>query len=924
MRIEHWLYTIPLRLRSLFKRCRVEQELDEELQFHLEQRIETELAAGKTPEQARNSALRAMEGLEQRKEQCRDTRRMNLVDNLQRDLCYALRALKRSPGFTATVIATLALGIGGVSAVFSLLNTVILNLLPLKAPEALYYIGRQESRMSMTWNYPDYRAMRDHNTVFTGLAGYSLGLESLGVQFGDAQGQSAVLTHGIFVSGNYFSVLGVSPALGRLFNTADDRAPGASPYVVLNYSYWQSHFNGDTRVIGRNIRINGYPFTVVGVTQSGFNGMDIAFKPGIFIPIMMRSEVLHVPYTYWNDRHNWWMAVVGRMKPGTPVARAEGELFAICKSQELAESHTLANPKWANTADHIVLEPAACGYSYFADELKSPLVILFAIVAIVLLIACANVANLLLARGAARQREIAMRLAIGASRLRLAMQLLTESTLIAILGGGSGILVALAGIPILLRFIPHSGVEPVTGIDARLDWHVLLFTLTVSVLTGLLFGVAPALQATRPDLVPALKEDLPGTTGIRRFTARKGLVILQVALSAPLLVGAGLFARTLENLRAIDAGFTSENVFIASVDPTQFGYKGERTRNFYDRLCERVAALPGVRSASLAFITPLTGASWNDNVTVEGYAPKSGGKNNVFFDAVGPRYFETLNTPLLLGRDFTQQDNPATAIEMPDHIGPGQNLPDPPGGHVAIVNEMFARRFFGNRSAIGMHVTMQGPFHSSYEIVGVAKNARYFGLRSAVQPMMFIPVWRDFVERRELVIRTADSASQIVALIRREIHQLDPVIPLLNVHTLEQDIDESILVERLVTSLCGFFGVVALMLCVVGLYGVVAYNVTRRTREIGIRMAVGASPASVLKLVFEDVAVMIIIGAILGAVLSVCTTSSIKSILYGVKATDPVSIVLAATALVLAAILASFVPARRAAKVDPIAALRYE
>jgi predicted permease len=498
--------------------------------------------------------------------------------------------------------------------------------------------------------------------------------------------------------------------------------------------------------------------------------------------------------------------------------------------------------------------------------------------------------------------------------------------LIAVLGGASGVLISVVGIPILFRFVPQGSSEPVTGIDATLDWRVLAFTVTVCVLTGLLFGIAPAWQSTRPDLVPSLKEDVPGSTGARRFTLRKGLVILQVGLSLPLLVGAGLFARTLGNLRGLDTGFTHENVLLASVDPARFGYKGQRTRDFYDRLCARVAALPGVRSASLALITPLSDASWNGSVTVEGYTQKPGERNNVWFNAVGPRYFETLGTPVMLGREFTQQDNPATAIEVPERLIPGQELPDPPGRHVAIVNETFARHFFGDNGAIRMHVAMGGAFRSdrSYEIVGVVKDAHYSNLRDAVEPMMFIPVWRRFVEQREPVIRTAGSASQLTPLLRRELHELDPVIPLLNIRTLEHDVNESILVERLIATLSGFFGVLALLLCAVGLYGVVAYTVTRRTREIGIRIAIGASRRSVLWLVFRDVITMVFIGAAIGASAASMTTRTIGGMLYGVRADDPLSMIAAGLALTLAATLASLLPARRAAKIDPIAALRYE
>lgn len=925
MHLRQFLYTFPRRMRSLFRRKRLEHDLDDELRFHIEMRIAQEIAAGETPGNARYTALRAMEGLEQQKERCRDMGKMFIVDDLYRNLQYAIRALKHSPGFAAVTIVTLALGIGANTAIFSLVDTVMLKLLPVKTPEQLYLIGHNPERVSMSWNYPDYCAMRDHNTVFTGLAGYSLVPEPIGVQTGNAVGSAAKLSYGIFVSGNYFDVLGVSPAMGHVFNTSDDRAPGTSPYVVLTYSYWQSHFNRDRQAIGRKLSLNGYPFTVIGVAPPGFAGTDVALKPDLFIPIMMRSEVRHESFANWNSRRAWWMAVVGRLKPGAGIKQAEGELFAICRDQESVERRSLPNPKMANTADQIVLEQAARGFSYLADQLKKPLLILFVIVALVLLIACANVANLMLARGATRQREIAVRLAVGASRSRVISQLLTESMLIAFLGGASGVAVAFIGIRGLLRFMPQVGYHLAT-INATLDWRALGFTLTACVLTGLLFGIAPAWQSTRPDLVPALKEDLPGSSGARRLTLRKGLVILQISLSLPLLVGAGLFVRTLGKLREVDTGFAPQDVFIASVDPTTFGYKGQRTLDFYNRLCAGVSSLPGVRSASLALITPLTGSSWDGSVTIEGYSWKPGERNNIFFNAVGPRYFETLGTPLLLGREFTDLDNPATAIELPDRLTPGMKLPDPPGRHVAIVNETFARRFFGNRSAIGMHVSMGGPFQTNnpYEIVGVVKDARYFTMRDAVEPMMFLPVWRRFAAQTELLIRTSGPVTPLAGELRREIHQLDPVIPLLNMRTLEHDVDESILVERLVATLSGFFGVLALLLSAVGLYGVVAYTVTRRTREIGIRIAIGAERRSVLWLIFKDVIMMVFIGAGIGAVAAFFASRAIAGMLYGVVAKDPVSTIATGLCLVAAAILASFLPARRAAKIEPIEALRYE
>lgn len=922
MRPEHWLYTVPLRLRSLFQRSRIERELDDELQFHLEQRIAHEISLGKTPEQARYAALRAMQGMEQQKEHCRDARHVNFFDDFQRNLRYALRGLRHSPGFAAVIIITLALGVGANTAIFSLVDTIMLKLLPVKAPEQLYFVAHGVQYPSRSWNYPDYCAMRDRNSAFAGLAAYSLGLESLGIQTGSTADQSAELSHGIFVSGNYFEVLGVAPALGRFFNSEDDRAPGAAPYAILSYSYWQSRFAGDPQVTGRKLRVNGYPLIVIGVAPPAFTGADVAFKPELFIPIMMRSEVLRIPFATWNDRHNWWMAAIGRLRPGANIKHAESELFAICKDQQLAEARRLPNPKYAQAAEQIVLAPAAHGFSYLANELTKPLLILFVVVALVLLIACANIASLMLARGAARQREIAVRLAIGAGRWRVVSQLLTESLFIALIGGLAGFVVSLSGTRFLMRFVPQPASDQITNINPSLDWRILAFTLTVCILTGLFFGIAPALQSTRPDLIPSLKEDLPGSIGTGRFTLRKSLVILQLALSLPLVLGAALFARTLANLRGLDTGFFSQNVVIASVDPTRFGYTGQRTRYFYDRLCARVAGLPGVRSASLALITPLDGSGWTGNVTVEGHTPKEA----VFFDAVGPRYFETIGTPLILGREFSEQDNPATAIEIPTHIVPGMRLPDPPGQHTAIVNQTFARHFFGSRNPIGTHVDLNGGFRTTapYEIVGVVKDARYNDMREIATPMMFIPTWRRFVERRDLVIRASGPDTQLATLLRREIHELNPTIPLISIRTLEHDVDQNILNERLIATLSGFFGILALLLSAVGLYGVMAYTVTRRTREIGIRIAIGASRSSVFWLVCRDATTVVLIGAAIGALASFLSTQAIASILYGVSVNDPLSLSMAAFSLSIAAILACFLPARRAAQTEPVIALRYE
>ncbi len=833
--------------------------------------------------------------------------------------------VRKTPGASSVAVLSLALGIGANTAIFSLVNAVLMKMLPVKAPQQLFLIGTRGKRLNMSWNYPDYRAMSDHNTVFDGLAAYSLGLQAIGVQSDNGAGQATELAYGTQVSGNYFNVLGVSPAAGRLFSAAEDRAPDAAPYAILSYDYWQRRFAGNPDAIGRKLLLNGYPFTVIGVAARGFAGTDVAFKPDLFVPIMMRSALLHVPFTMWNGRHMWWMGAIGRLRSGASLKKAEGELYSICKDQEAAERRTVSEARLANKAQQIALVPAGHGYSFIGDELRKPLLVLFAVVALVLLIACANVANLMLARGAAREREIAVRLAVGASRWRITSELFAESVFIAALGGIGGVLISLVGVRVLMRFAPHPGYAPVS-IDAPVDWRVLAFTMAVSILCGVLFGIAPALRSSRPDLLPALKEDVPGSTGASRLTLRRALVVAQVALSLLLLVGAGLFIRTLGNLRALDPGFAPEQVVVAEVDPTRFGYKGQRTRDFYEALAARAARLPGVRSASLTRIAPLSNSMWNGSVAVEGYTWKPEEKKYVYFDAVGPGYFATIGTPVILGREFDERDNPITTLEMPDRFVPGQERPEAPGPRTAIVNEAFARHFFGGRNPLGMHVALDEQYRAEklYEIAGVVKDARYFNVRDKVEPMIFVPIWRQSAGSCSLVLRTSTGTAGIAAALRREIGALDPVIPLLNLRTLQNNLDQNILAERLIATLSGFFGALGLLISAVGLYGVISYAVTRRTREIGIRVALGARRGAVLWLVFRDALIMVAIGAVFGIAGSFAATRLVKAFLYGVGAQDVGNLFIAALILAAAAMIACLVPARRATKVDPMVALRYE
>jgi putative ABC transport system permease protein len=848
------------------------------------------------------------------------------IENRGADLRYALRMMRKTPGTTTIAVMSLALGIGANTAIFSLVDAMLLKLLPVKSPQELYLVAANPARPNTSWNYPDYVAFRDHNSSFSGLAAYNGGNgQPVGMQLdGPDAGSTTELAYAAAVSGNYFDVLGVGPAIGSLFSSEDDRAPGESPYIVLSYDYWQSRFTGDPEVIGRKVRLNGYPFTIVGVSRRGFSGADVTASPNMFIPIMMRSEVTGVPFAIWNTRHYWWMQTIGRIKPGATVAQAETELYAVYQDQEEGERRSLKDGRFVNEAKPILLMPAARGYSYVRNRLQRPMIILMIVVGLVLVIACANVANLMLARGAARQREMAVRLAVGASRSQLTAQLLVESIVIALAGGVAGLAFAFFCVRVLLEYLPQTGWGQ-ASLNVTPDLRLLGFTFAVSLITGVLYGIAPALKSTKPDLVRALKEDSAGSSGPSQLTLSNALVVIQVALSLVLLIGTGLFVRSLGNLHDIDSGFRADNTVIVTVDPSRNGYKGQRLRDFYEKLRLDVETLPGVQSVSLANITPLSGSRWNGSIAIEGYQWKDDEKKYVDMNAVGPRYFETVGIPLILGRDFRDEDNPPYSLDPPAKFTPGVEPPEPPGPRVAIINQSFANRFFEGRNPIGMHVSTDETYKPdrAFEIVGVVKDAHYFGLREALEPMMYFPVWRQ-AGSRALCIRTSKDAPQLAAGIRRQVTAIDAGIPVLSVRSMHQEIDNDILVDRLIATLSSYFGLLALLLAGVGLYGVISYGVTRRTREIGIRMALGAQRPAVLWLVMRRAAAFLLIGAVIGIPTALFATRLVKSFLYGIGAQDPMTIVMATLVLGAVAATASFLPARRATKVDPMVALRHE
>jgi predicted permease len=849
----------------------------------------------------------------------------NWATNRAADLRYAMRMIRKTPGASGIAVLSLALGIGANTAIFSLVDTMLLKLLPVRSPQELYMVTTgSAARVNTSWNYPDYVAMRDQNHAFSGLALTNGGNFPLGMQV--AEGDSSApteLIQALTVSGNFFQVLGVEPAIGRLFTAEMDKAPGAAPYAVLNYDYWRSRFQGDPGVLGRVLRLNGYPMTIVGVARRGFRSTDVSVGPNLYVPAMMRSELLGTPFARWNNRHNFWLQAIGRLRPGVSTQQAEGELLVIYKAQEEGERRTARDQRFVNKASPVHLLPAARGYSYTRNRLEKPLLVLMVVVGLVLLIACANVANLMLARGAARQREIAVRLAVGASRGRLTGQLLTESVLLAAIGGAAGLAFSYLGVQVLLGFLPQAGYSTATLVVTP-DLRLIGFTAAVSILTGMLFGLAPALQSTRPSLTLALKEGTPGA-GTSRFGLRNVLVVAQVALSLLLVIGAGLFVRSMDQLRSIEAGFRRDHVTVVMADPTRNGYKGQRTRDFYQRLLAATERTPGVRSASLASITPLAGSRWNGDFTVEGYELQKSDKKYVDMNTVGPRFFETMGIPLLQGREFRDEDSPATSEPPPETPQLGQQPPET-GPRFAIINESFAKRFFAGRNPLGMHVCLDEKYDPAraYEVVGVVGDVHYFGLREATEPMIYTPVWKGTASGRALCIRTSDAAAGLTDSIRRHIQTIDPAIPILSTRTIEKYIDNNIVEDRLLTTISSFFGGLALLLAAVGLYGVISYAVTRRTREIGVRMALGAERSSVLWLVTRYSAGLVLAGAAIGIPAALLLSRFVKAFLFGVGAQDATAIAGATLTLLGAAAVASFVPARRATRVDPIVALRQE
>ena len=820
------------------------------------------------------------------------------MSTLVRDVRLAARLLVKQPGFTAAAVVSLALGLGANSALFTIFNSLLWRPLPVSAPDSLtaIYAAREGRAIYTGVSYPDYRDLRDQTDVFAGVAGHTAAMFSL-----RGDGREDARIYGELVTGNYFDVAGVRMRLGRGFLPEEDQTPGAHPVVVINHRFWTRHFDADPSVVGRTLTLNGRVFTIVGVTPPGFNGTyAIYFAPDLWMPLAMRTETGSGGAVDLENRGSRFLRVNARLAPGVTVAQAQAAVGTVATRLAAAYPDTNRDVRAAvfreiDTRPEVEISRATNRIA----------LIFLGLTALVLLAACANVANLILARSAARRREIAVRLALGASRGQLVQQLLVESLLLSIVAGAAGIgLGAIAARAMSSLTLP-------TDIPLLIDFHtdlrVGLFTFGLSALAAIAFGLAPALSASRPDLVPALKGDEPARGG-RRISLTSLLVVAQVAVSLVLLVVAGLFVRSVAGARTIDPGFRLDNRIVIDFDLGLQQYDQARATTFYRNLLERVRALPAVEAAALATNVPLDWDVGFAPIVFEGRPAEPGREaEQTMYTTVGDGYFETLGTPMRAGRTF----------------GTGDTADSP---RVAIVNEVMARRYWPNQPAIGKRFRFDGPDRAWIEVIGVAADGKYRQLTESPRPFFFLPDAQHYGAERTLVVRArrSDEVAAAIASVRQAVHALDPAVPIFGVRTMDQFMARAYLGPTLAALLVGPAGLLALVIAAVGLYGVMAYWVSRRTHEVGVRVALGATPGDVLRLVIGQGLKLAGVGLAIGLVGGFAVARLVAFMLYGVGATDP--IVFVGVPLVLAAVaaLASYLPARRALGVDPLTALRTE
>ena len=897
-----------LRFSALLHKSRMEEDLAEELQFHLQIEIEKNVKAGMTPEEARYAALRTFGGIEQIKEECRDVRRARHIEDLWQDVHFGFRMLLKNPGFTAVAVITLALGIGANTAIFTLIDQVILRLLPVKSPEQLVLLGTHGPYWGLnlgpnTFSYPMYRDLRDHNEVFEGVAARY----SIDVSF--SYGGQNERGHGELVSGNYFEVLGVPSVLGRTFTPSDDTVPSAHPLVVLSFDYWRRRFGADPAILNQTLNINNHPMTVIGIAARGFHGYEVGQPVDMFVPLMMKAQMTPT----WNeleDRRAWWLNVIARLRPGVIRAHAEAAINVLHRQmlqrevKDIEEQSEQFRAQYVN--QHLQLLAGGKGLSMLREQVSEPLLVLMGMVAFVLLIACANLAGLLVARGASRQKEVAVRLSLGATRRRVICQLLVEGLLLAVTGGTLGLLVANWVGNILLTMQPFEGIT--RQFTARPDLRILGFTMVLSLLTGLFFSLVPALQATRLELASLLKDEAGTASGTgHQVWFRKALIVGEVALSLVLLVGTGLFARSLYNLQHVDPGLKTDHLISFSIDPSQDGYSQVRMRSLFQSLQEKLSMLPGVRAVSMAQFPALTGSEPRMTIKVEGYRSREDEGMSPVLNFVGPRYFSTMGIPLVAGREFTSRDGPSAP-------------------KVVIINEKMARYFFGGENPIGRHIGPAGVKDPiDIEIVGVVKDSKTITVRDDVAQCMYFPYQQDeTLSIMTFYARTVQPPEEMANSLQQVVRESDPSLPVFELKSVKLQVGESLFIDRIIATLSASFGLFATLLVAVGLYGITAYSVARRTRELGIRVALGATRSDVLRLVMREVVLMTALGVAIGLPAALALCQVIRSVLFGLTSYDPLALIFATVLLVFVTFLSGLLPAHWATRIDPMVALRYE
>jgi predicted permease len=933
------------RLRGLFLKRKLEDELADEIQSHLEMQIEDHLRQGMSPEEARYLALRKFGGVDQVKETYRERRTLPWIETLLRDVRYGLRMLRRSPGMTAVAILSLALGIGANTALFSVVDAVLLKTLPVEQPEQLVLFEWQSGRpfrlsgMSGTSNvdvppgqrglslfrYDVFEQMQKAEATATQSPLSDLFAFAPIPEVTAKVGDQPEVTNGQAVSGNYYSALRVRPSLGRTITDEDDRS-GATPVVMLSYQFWQERFGANPSVIGQQLKLNQQFFTIIGVTPAAFNStLQVGYYPSVTIPLAVEPQLRGENSLLGTASAPgvWWLNVMGRLKPEATYEQARESLNGAFQAGALA---AMPPPRKSNQSAQIepkdyprlIVEAGSRGMMDRRKMYAPTIYGLFIVVALVLLIACVNLANLLLARAALRVPEIKVRLAVGAGRWRLIRQLLTESLLLATVGGVVGVLFAFWFKGALSTFTnDDNGLLP-SGVELSLNLRVLAFTLAVSLLTGVLFGLAPAWRATSLDLNSTLKQSGRATSSMSRLS--KGLLVVQVAVSALLLVGAGLFIRTLHNLQSVSFGFNQDNLLLFTVQPEQAGYKDEQLTRFYQQLFDRLDHLPGVRSATFARVELIANDNWINDFLLPGETIDTAAEHDTMRQMIRENYFATMEIPFLRGREFTAQDN--------------EHAPA-----VAIVNQTFQQKFFPNGDVLGKRVT-NNYNKREVEIVGVVADTKYQSQRQKIEPLLYTPWQQEAgdIGVMHFALRTNNDATALASQVREVVNELDNNLPVTEIYTQSARSQTTLAQERLYARLFSFFGALALALAGIGLFGVLAYSVSQRTKEIGIRMAFGAQATNVIVMVVWQGMRLVLLGLAVSSLIGYALVRLLKSQyfgpdtwqqrmkeqLYGVTMGDPLTLIAIVSLLTLVALIACWLPARRAAKVDPLVALRYE